>query len=52
MALNLPPNKAYKSKPQDNIKEYLDTFVYPLYFFDYETLMSIVPHFDGMKPYK
>lgn len=37
---------------KDKIKEYLDTFVYPLYFFDYETLMSIVPYFDGMKPYK
>lgn len=37
---------------KDKIKKYLDTFVYPLYFFDYETLMSIVPYFDGMKPYQ
>ena len=37
---------------KDKIKEYLDSFVYPLYFFDYETLMSIVPYFNGMKPYK
>jgi len=37
---------------RDKIKKYLDSFVYPLYFFDYETLMSIVPYFDGMKPYK
>lgn len=33
------------------IKEYLDTFKYPLYFFDYETLSSLVPYFDGMRPY-
>jgi len=37
---------------KDKIKEYLDSLVYPLYFFDYETLASIVPYFDGMKPYK
>jgi hypothetical protein len=33
------------------IKEFLDSFVFPLYFFDYETLSSLVPYFDGMKPY-
>jgi hypothetical protein len=37
---------------KEKIKEYLDTFKYPLYFFDYETLMSIVPYFDGIKPYQ
>jgi len=36
----------------EKIKKYLDSLVYPLYFFDYETLMSIVPYFEGMKPYK
>jgi len=36
----------------DKIKEYLGTLTYPLYFFDYETLMSIVPYFDGYKPYQ
>ena len=36
----------------DKIKEYLGTLTYPLYFFDYETLMSIVPYFDGFKPYQ
>src|SRR5690606_33150600 len=25
---------------------------YPLYFLDYETMMSVVPYFDGMRPYK
>lgn len=37
---------------RNRIKKFLDTFIYPLYFFDYETLASIVPYFDGMKPYK
>jgi len=33
------------------IKKYLDSMVYPLFFFDYETLASVVPYFDGMSPY-
>lgn len=37
---------------KDKIKEYLDTFTYPFYFFDYETLGSLVPYFDGLKPYQ
>lgn len=36
----------------DKIKEFLATFTYPLYFFDYETLGSLVPYFDGLKPYQ
>lgn len=36
----------------DHIKEYLSTFIFPLYFFDYETLASIVPYFDDLKPYQ
>lgn len=36
----------------DKIKEFLGTFTYPLYFFDYETLGSLVPYFDGLKPYQ
>lgn len=35
----------------DKIAEYLGAFTYPLYFFDYETLASLVPYFDGMRPY-
>ena len=34
------------------IKEFLDTFEYPLYFLDYETLSSLIPTFDGFMPYK
>ena len=34
------------------IKELLRTFEYPIYFFDYETLSSVIPAFDGFQPYK
>ncbi len=37
---------------KDKINEYLGSFIYPLYFFDYETLGSLVPYFDGLKPYQ
>ena len=33
------------------IKEFVDTFRYPLYFFDYETFSSVIPQFDGGSPY-
>lgn len=33
------------------IKQFLDSLTYPLHFFDYETLSSLVPYFDGMRPY-
>jgi len=36
----------------EKIKEFLDGFCYPLYFLDYETLASVVPYFDGLKPYE
>lgn len=35
----------------DNIREFLSSFSYPLYFFDYETFSSAIPWFDGCKPY-
>src|ERR1035437_2870356 len=34
------------------IKEFLDKFKYPLYFFDYETLSGVIPAFDGIRPYQ
>lgn len=37
---------------QPAIKEFLESLQYPLYFFDYETLSSAIPFFDGMKPYQ
>lgn len=37
---------------KEAIKTFLDTFQYPLYFFDYETFSSVIPNFDGGSPYK
>lgn len=46
---------AYKIKKPiinlDLIKQFLNNLQYPLYFLDYETLMSGVPYFDGTSPY-
>lgn len=36
---------------KEKIADFLGSLIYPLYFFDYETLASLVPYFDGMKPY-
>jgi hypothetical protein len=37
---------------EEPIRELLKTFVYPLYFLDYETLAGVVPPFEGMRPYE
>jgi len=37
---------------QENIKEFLGTLKYPLYFLDYETLASVIPMYDGIRPYQ
>lgn len=37
---------------REEIDAFLKTFQFPLYFFDYETLASVVPPFDGMRPYQ
>lgn len=34
------------------IRAFLSKLEFPLYFFDYETLMSLVPYFDGLRPYQ
>lgn len=36
----------------DEIRQFLAGFKYPLYFLDYETMMSLVPVFDGTRPYQ
>lgn len=36
----------------EEVKKFLDGLKYPLYFLDYETLMSLVPYFDGHHPYQ
>jgi len=33
------------------IKAFLDTLAYPMYFLDFETYQQAVPKFDGVKPY-
>lgn len=37
---------------KEKIREFLDTFEYPLFFFDYETFSTVIPKFDGCRPYK
>lgn len=37
---------------QTKIDKFLDGFSYPLYFLDYETLASVLPPFDGLRPYQ
>ena len=36
----------------DKVTGFLGQLKYPLYFLDYETLMSLVPYFDGHRPYQ
>ena len=36
---------------KERIRKFLDTFKYPLYFFDYETFSGVIPYFNGCKPY-
>jgi len=63
---DIPDDNGYKDKHQlqvnvtktgkrmidsEKIREYLDTFQYPLYFLDYETYSSLVPMFDNESPY-
>ena len=44
----------YNKEPtirKDEIKEFLDTISYPLYFLDFETFQQAVPEYEGVKPY-
>lgn len=34
------------------IKKYLDQLTLPLYFLDFETMLTVIPLFDGTKPYQ
>ena len=51
-----PEDKYYpNAQPEINkplIKQFLDNLQYPLYFLDYETMMGLVPYFDGQRPYQ
>ncbi|MCA9329592.1 DUF2779 domain-containing protein, partial [Candidatus Saccharibacteria bacterium] len=37
---------------KDAIQQFMSGLEYPLYFLDYETMMSLVPYFDGHRPYQ
>jgi hypothetical protein len=47
---SLKENKQIIDK--NEIKYFLDEFVFPLYFLDYETAMSVIPPFEGTSPYQ
>lgn len=46
------PDDAKPSVERPKIAQFLDNLEYPLYFFDYETLASLIPRFDGQRPYQ
>jgi len=37
---------------KDKIKSFLDSLEYPLYYLDFETFSTVIPLFDGAKPYQ
>jgi len=50
-----PKNWPEDIQPEINtqeIKNFLDGLKYPLYFLDYETMSSLIPRFDGHRPYQ
>lgn len=36
---------------KDNVRAFLDTLSYPIYFLDFETVQPVVPQFEGTKPF-
>ena len=48
IAVELSNEKIIK---KDEIKDFLDTLTYPLYFLDFETFKQAIPEFDGIRPY-
>ncbi|MGN1301578.1 MAG: DUF2779 domain-containing protein [Clostridia bacterium] len=36
---------------KEDIKEFLNTLTYPLYFLDFETFQQAIPEYDGIRPY-
>lgn len=37
---------------KENVKKFLDTLTYPLYFLDFETYQTAIPQYDGMWAYE
>lgn len=50
VAPTLPEGKKYIDKK--SIREFLDTWEYPLHFMDFETIMPAIPEFDFSRPYQ
>lgn len=36
----------------EEIRNFLESLTYPLYFLDYETMSGVIPAFDGYRPYQ
>ena len=43
-------NTEYINK--ENIKAFMDTLSYPIYFLDFETFQQTIPEYEGIKPYQ
>lgn len=37
---------------KEEVKRFMGTLQYPLYFLDYETFSEVIPPFDGLRPYQ
>jgi len=37
---------------KDEIREFMKTLYYPLYFLDFETFQQAIPEYDGIRPYQ
>ncbi|MDP2704791.1 MAG: DUF2779 domain-containing protein [bacterium] len=37
---------------KEEVREFLSSFEFPLYFFDYESMTGVIPVFDGTRPYQ
>lgn len=46
------PQETAPTINREAILQFLGGLQYPLYFLDYETLMSLIPYFDGLRPYQ
>ncbi|BAF73238.1 DUF2779 domain-containing protein [Sulfurovum sp. NBC37-1] len=52
-ALQVKHHKSGEVKiDKEKISEFLDTIVYPINFFDFETFQEAVPRFDNQRPYE
>jgi hypothetical protein len=49
---NVWPDGTEPIVDKNKLNGFLDQLEYPIYFLDYETLMSVVPYFDGHRPYQ